>query len=88
MKQISKRSRMLIFVIADILISVIVATPIFLWFIFYVPQHFGFGYREYNKRPDDELSRAVREAIGKDFDYHGKVESDSGVTEYESMSFS
>ena len=83
MKELTKKSRIRIFIVADILISFIVATPIFLWFIFYVPQHFGFGYREYNKRPDDELSRLVREAIGKDFDYHGKEESDSGVTEYE-----
>ncbi len=40
-------------------------------------------YREYNRRPNDELSCAVRKAAGKDFDYHGKEESDSGVTEYE-----
>ena len=83
MKELTKKSRILVFIVADVLISIIVATVILLWVMLFVVQRFGVGHWEYNKKPDDELSCAVREATGKDFDYHGKEESDSGVTEYE-----
>ena len=40
-------------------------------------------YREYNLRPDDDLSRAVRDAVSEDFYYLGKEERDSGEIWYE-----
>ena len=64
---------------ADILISTIIATTIFYRFMVYVAKEYGIEFI----RPDDELSRAVRKATGRDFCYYGKEESDSGVTEYE-----
>ena len=83
MKKLTKKSRILVFIVADVLISIIVAATLFFW-VFNLAQYYGGGgYREYNKKPDDKLSAAVRDAIGKDFNYHGKEESDSGVTQYE-----
>ena len=83
MKKQTKKSRILAFIVVDVLISIIIAATLFFW-AFNLAQHYGGGrYREYNKKPDDRLSAAVRDAIGKDYNYHGKEESDSGVTEYE-----
>ena len=83
MKKLTKKSRILAFIVADVLISIIVAATLFFW-AFNLAQHYGGGrYREYNKTPDDKLSAAVWEETGKDFNYHGKEESDSGVIQYE-----
>ena len=40
-------------------------------------------YHEVNLWPDDDFSRAVREALGKDFYYHGSEERDLYGTCYE-----
>ncbi len=76
MKKLTKRARILVFIAADILISVVVATTILLWFLLCAPNFVL--HREYNKKPDDELSRLVREAVGDDFYYQGKREADFG----------
>ena len=78
-KKLTKKSRILLFVIADITISFAIAVPIFIWF-YILPEY---DYKIEFISPSDELPRAVRKAAGKDFYYLGKEESDSGVTEYE-----
>lgn len=40
-------------------------------------------YKEYNLKPDDELSRAVSEALGQDLHYHGKEDTDIYGTSYQ-----
>ena len=81
MKELTKKSRIRIFIIADILISIIVSSAIFagaFWFTDYVQD----GYKRYNKKPDDELSRSVQETVGADFYYRGKHEADFGGVWY------
>ncbi len=79
MKKLTKKSRIRLFIVADILISITVAAIILLLRIHSLSQNYGIELI----RPADELTRAVRKATGKALYYHGKEESDSGVTEYE-----
>ena len=83
MKELTKKSRILVFIVADVLFSIIVAATIWSWVVLCIPPRFGIGHRGHYKKTDDKLSAAVCEAMGTDFVYLGKEESDSGVTEYE-----
>ena len=37
----------------------------------------------YSKKPDDELSRAIKSEMASEFDYHGREESESGIVFYD-----
>lgn len=39
-------------------------------------------YGDYNMQPEDDLSRAMHDAVGEDFYYFGKEESESGEVWY------
>lgn len=81
MKKLTKKSRIPSLVARGVLIIIILATVRYaVIFLFYWIN--PIGGREHNRRPNDQLSRLVKEAVGDDFYYHGKEESDSGVTEY------
>ena len=79
MKKLTKKSRIRLFIVADILISITVAAIILLLRIHSLSKNYGIELI----RPADELTRAVRKATGKALYYYGKEESDSGVAQYE-----
>lgn len=83
MKKLTKKSRSLVFIVVDILFSVVVATTLLLWCLLCIPSRFGIGHRGRYIKTDDKLSAAVCEAMGTDFVYLGKEKSDSDVMEYE-----
>lgn len=82
MKELTKKSRIRIFIIADILISLVVGSALFVG-AFRFTDYLQDGYKRYNKKPDDELSRSVQEAVGEDFYYRGKDEDFFGEVWYE-----
>ncbi len=81
MKKLTKKSRILSLIAGGVLIIIILAAVKYalILLVYWINP---IGGREYNRRPNDELSRSVKEAVGDDFYYQGKEESDSGVTEY------
>lgn len=81
MKKLTKKSRILSLIAGGVLIIIILAAVKYavILLIYWINP---IGGREHNRRPNDELSRSVKEAVGDDFYYQGKEESDSGVTEY------
>ena len=81
MKELTKKNRILSLVARGVLIIIILATVRYaVIFLFYWMN--PIGGKEHNRRPNDELSRSVRGAVGDDFYYQGKEKYDSGVTEY------
>lgn len=82
MNKLSPKSKILSLVASGVLIIIILAAvryAVILLVLWMNP----IGGREHNRRPNDQLSRSVKEAVGDDFYYQGKEEQDSGVTQYE-----
>ena len=82
MKKLTKKSRILSLVARGVLVIIILAAVRYavILLVFWINP---IGGREHNRRPNDELSRSVKEAVGDDFYYQGKEKYDSGVTEYQ-----
>lgn len=84
MKRLFPKSGILSLIARGVLIIIILAIvryAVILFIYWRVPiGHFV----EHNRRPNDKLSRSVKEVVGDDFYYRGKKEEhDSGVTQYE-----
>ena len=81
MKKLTKKSRMRIFIVADILISIVVSAAIFAGVLCFIDNVHN-GYKKNNRKPDDKLSRLVRETVGDDLYYRGKHEDVFGGVWY------
>ena len=83
MKKLFPKSRILSLIAGGVLI-IIILTAVKYAVILLVLWRNPIGlYREHNRRPNDKLSRSVKEVVGDDFYYQGKEKCDSGVTRYD-----
>ena len=82
MKKLTRRFRILSLVARGVLIITILVAVRYavILLVFWINP---IGGREHNRRPNDELSRSVKEAVGDDFYYQGKHEDVFGGIWYE-----
>ena len=83
MKKLTKKSRILSLIASGVLVIIILAAVKYAVILLVLWRNPIGLYKENNQRPNDKLSRSVKEVVGDDFYYQGKEEQDSGVTEYE-----